>query len=174
MDLLKKLGSLLSCYEDIRRRIQLSYAAFSNIRQVWFKENRHLENKFMLYKSLVKPVLTYSFGAWGLTMIKAQEIDIVQTVERQLRIIIKTFKINNMKLYEQCKEEPITAISYVLQLPEETPAEKVMPYYFETPESTKKYQGKASTTLAVSVHEDLRYAVKNGTNHTCQTVHVNR
>ena len=107
MDLLKKLGSLLSCYEDIRRRIQLSYAAFSNIRQVWFKENRHLENKFMLYKSLVKPVLTYSFGAWGLTMIKAQEIDIVQTVERQLRIIIKNFKINNMKLYEQCKEEPI-------------------------------------------------------------------
>ena len=36
-----------------------------------------------------------------------------------------------------------------------------MTYYFEIPESTKKYQGKARTTLAVFIPEDLGNVVKN-------------
>ena len=54
----KKLGSLLGCYEDMKRRIQLSYAAFNTIKKIWYHRKIHINKKLQLYKSTVKPILS--------------------------------------------------------------------------------------------------------------------
>ena len=63
----RKLGSLLGDFEDAKRRIQLSYAAMSSVNKLWLKRNIGIKNKLKIYKTLVKPVLIYNCGTWGLT-----------------------------------------------------------------------------------------------------------
>ena len=105
----------------------------------------------ILYKSLVKPVLTYNFGTWGLAMKEAHERDVVH--RKQLRIIIKDFKINNRRLYKNCQEEPISQstkinkwklLGHVLRLPTCTPipTRKAMAYYFESPQIQRSAKEK--------------------------------
>lgn len=165
---MKKLGSLLGCYEDMTRRIQLSYAAFNSIKQVWLKQNIHWEKKLTIYKSIVKPVLTYNFGTWGLTKKEQNEIDVVH--RRQLRSIIKDKKIKNKKLYEKCKEEPISKtmkhtkwrlLGHIFRLPETTPAQQAMKYYFEIPKDAKKFPGNKRITLPTSIDQDIKTTLKN-------------
>ena len=57
---------LLGCYEDMKRRIQLSYAAFNTIKKIWYHRKIHISKKLQLYKSTVKPILLYNSGTWGL------------------------------------------------------------------------------------------------------------
>ena len=38
----KKLGSLLGCYKNIKRRIQLFYAAFNTIKKLWYHQKIHI------------------------------------------------------------------------------------------------------------------------------------
>ena len=87
-------------------------------------------------------------------------------------VIIIDLKINNGKLYKRCKEETVSLpmkinkwklLGHALRLTEDIPARKAIAYYFEIPGSTKIYQGKARTTLALSIREDLGNAVKNVT-----------
>ena len=73
------------------------------------------KKKLMLYESLVKPVLTYIFGTWGLRMKEAHEIDIVH--RKQFGIIIEDFKINNRKLHQSIKIYKSKLFGHVLQLP---------------------------------------------------------
>ena len=63
---MKKLQSLLGCYEDMKRRIQLSYAAFNTIKKLWYHRKIHINKKLHLYKSTVKPILLYNSGTWDL------------------------------------------------------------------------------------------------------------
>ena len=102
----KKLGSLLGCYKDMRRRIQLSYAAMNSINKIWKHSKIRKEKKLLLNKSIVKPVLTYNCGTWGLTKKEEKEIDVAH--RRQLRSILNDKKICNRKLYDICKEEPVS------------------------------------------------------------------
>lgn len=55
---------------EMLRSLELSYAAFSNIKNFWLKEIIHVEKKLMLYKSHMNAFLTYNFGTWGMTMKK--------------------------------------------------------------------------------------------------------
>ena len=52
--------------------------------------------------------------------------------------------------------------------PEDTPPGKAMGYYFEISESTKNCQGKTRMTIAISIQEDLRNGVKNGSTKSVQ------
>ena len=54
----EKLESLLECYEDMKRRIQLQYAAFNTIKKIWYHRKIHINKKLQLYKSTVKPILS--------------------------------------------------------------------------------------------------------------------
>ena len=54
----EKLESLLGCYEDMKRRIQLPYAAFNTIKKIWYHRKIHINKKLKLYKSTVKPILS--------------------------------------------------------------------------------------------------------------------
>ena len=99
----KKLGSLLGCYEDMKRRIQLSYAAFNTIKKIWYHRKIHINKKLQLYKSTVKPILLYNLGTWGLTKKEQNEIDV--TRRRQLRTVINNKKICSNKLYKNAKKK---------------------------------------------------------------------
>ena len=54
----EKLESLLGCYEDMKRRIQLPYAASNTIKKTWCHRKIHINKKLQLYKSTVKPILS--------------------------------------------------------------------------------------------------------------------
>ena len=99
----EKLGSLLGCYEDMKRRIQLPYAASNTIKKIWCHWKIHINKKLQLYKSTVKPILLYSPGTWGLTKKEQNEIDV--THRRQLRTLINNKKICNNKLYKNVKKK---------------------------------------------------------------------
>ena len=99
----EKLGSLLGCYEDMKRRIQLPYAAFNTIKKIWYHRKIHINKKLQLYKSTVKPILLYSPATWGLTKKEQNEIDV--THRRQLRTLINNKKICNNKLYKNVKKK---------------------------------------------------------------------
>lgn len=51
---------------------------------------------------------------------------------------------------------------------EDTPPGKAMRYYFEISESTKNCQGKTRMAIAISIQEDLRNGVKNGSTKSVQ------
>ena len=89
----KKLGSLLGCYEDMRRPIQLSANA---IKKTWYHWKIHINKKLQLYKSIVKAILLYNSGNWGLTKKEQNEIDV--TYRGQLRTLINNKKISNNKI----------------------------------------------------------------------------
>ena len=89
----------------MKRCIQLSYAAFNTIKKIWYHRKIHINKKLQLYKSTVKPILSYNSGTSGHTKKEQNEIDV--THHRQLRTLINNKKIYN-KLYEKCKEDEIS------------------------------------------------------------------
>ena len=57
----KKLGSLLGDTKDIQRRKQLSIASMNRLNHIWIRKDNVSEKlRLKLYKTLVKPVLTYN------------------------------------------------------------------------------------------------------------------
>ena len=95
----KKLGSLLGCYENMKRCIQLFYAVFNTIRKIWYQKFLSIKNYNYKYRSTVKPMLLNNSGTWGLTKKEQNQIDVIH--HRQLN----NKKIWNNKLYEKYKEE---------------------------------------------------------------------
>ena len=95
----KKLGSLLGCYENMKRCIQLFYAVFNTIRKIWYQKFLSIKNYNYIYRSTVKPMLLNNSGTWVLTKKEQNQIDVIH--HRQLN----NKKIWNNKLYEKYKEE---------------------------------------------------------------------
>ena len=95
----KKLESLLGCYENMKRCIQLFYAVFNTIRKIWYQKFLSIKNYNYIYRSTVKPMLLSNSGTWGLTKKEQNQIDVIH--HRQLN----NKKIWNNKLYEKYKEE---------------------------------------------------------------------
>ena len=69
------------------------------VKKIWYHRKIHINKKLQPYKSVVKPILLYNSGTWGLT--KKEQL-------RQLRTLINNKKICNNKLHEKCKEEEIS------------------------------------------------------------------
>ena len=102
----KKLGSLLGDYEDMNRREQISNFAMAGIKDIWRKCKKGKRKKVQIYKTLVKTVLTYNYGTWGLTKKATETLNCIH--RKQLRRLSKDlWKLNNKELYEQCEEREI-------------------------------------------------------------------
>ena len=70
----KKLGSLLGSSEDIMRRKQLSIAATRNLDNIWIRNTSiRKTTRIKLYKTLIKPILLYNCGTWGITKSEARK-----------------------------------------------------------------------------------------------------
>ena len=160
----KKLGSLLGDFEDMKRREQLSNNAMSSVKKIWTKARARVNKKVKLYKTLVKSVLTYNSGTWGLT--KAETNTLNRIHRKQLRRISPNFwKMKNDDLYQICNEREISrdiaearwrAFGHMLRLPLDTPCQKAMEWYFEVPPNGKKFRGHNRTTLPIVLHNDIK------------------
>ena len=161
----KKLGSLLGDIEDVCRRKQLSIAALNKLQSIWIRKEKIKQAlKIKLYKSLVKPVLVYNSGTWGLTRKEEEDLNAFhrQQLRRILNIKYPTI-ISNKQLYKQTGEEVLSLeilqsrwrlFGHVLRLSPETLAQKAMNYYFENSNS-KNFRGRPTTTLSNSLHNDI-------------------
>ena len=75
------------CY----RRKQLSMAALTKLKNVWIRKDKIKQvTKLKLYRSIVKPILTYNSGTWGPTKKEEDELDAFH--RKQLRRVLNVNK----------------------------------------------------------------------------------
>ena len=162
----KKVGSLIGDTEDIMRRKQLAIASMNNLFKIWIRQDHISEiRRLKLYQTLVKPVLTYNCGTWGLTKKDEEQLDSFH--RRQLRIIIRKkypHIISNKNLYKRCKESPLSTFilksrwklfGHILRLNKECPANKAMIFYFENI-NAKRFSGNPRITIVKTLNNDIK------------------
>ncbi|XP_057310663.1 uncharacterized protein LOC130648624 [Hydractinia symbiolongicarpus] len=167
----KKLGSKLGIHEDIANRKALSTAALQKISDVWIKKDKiSTQLKIRIYQTVVKSILLYNCGTWGLN--KNEEKNMNSFHRRQLRQVLNIkypVTIRNKKLYEISKTRPITLdiiqarwrlFGHVLRLQKDTPAQLAMNHYFEQSQ-VSKFKGRQRITLPISLNNDMRRAVES-------------
>ena len=148
----KKLGSLIGTSEDIKRRKQLVSAALNKMNHVWIRKDKIKENlRLKLYKSLIKPILTYNSGTWGPMKKEEDELDAFH--RQQIRKVMNVkypVKMRNSVVYEKSDKEVLSVevlksrwklFGRVLRLQNETPAQMLMNFYFEKSRTSKFRDG---------------------------------
>lgn len=166
----KKLGSLLGDSEDIMRRKQLSIVTQKDLQNVWIRKDKiKQKTRLKLYKTLVKPVLLYNAGTWGITKTEEKNFDAFH--RKQLRIVLGVkypVIMKNNTVYELSEETPISQqirlarwrlFGHCLRLNKDTPAYKAMKFYFQ-PSEEKGFRGRKRTTLPVKLDEDIKVTLK--------------
>ena len=163
----KKVGSLIGDEEDMERRKVLSTAAMNKMHAVWIRKDKITQKrKLHLYKTLVKPVLLYNCGTWGVTAAAEQRMDSFhrKQLKRVMNIKYPTI-ISNRKLYEITKEKPISEtmksarwnlLGHILRRDKEIPASKAMEAYFQNL-GQKGYRGRRRMTLPTVLNKDLEH-----------------
>ena len=153
-------------YFDIRRE-QLSIIAQASAKKLWMNKKVNIQTKLKIYKSIVKPVLTYNFATLALTKNESKELDCIH--RKQLRQVWNDKRIHNKQLYEKSREKPLSAemkearwrtFGHILRLPTSTPCQQSMNYYFECPPKAKKFRGRKRITLPVLLDNDIVEAAK--------------
>eukprot|EP00794_Sanderia_malayensis_P000926 gene926-233_t len=121
----------------------------AEVKKIWKKSKINNKRKLQLYKTLVKPVLTYNYGTWGLTKKETETLNCIH--RKQLRRISQGYRsLTNKQLYEECEERELSedmkdtrwrTFGPMLRLPLEAPCQQAMDWYFEIPDTAKKYRG---------------------------------
>ena len=104
----KKVGSLLGDTEDVNRRKILASAALNKKNKIW-KQKKYIKRntKIKIYRSMIKSVLTYNCGTWGLTKAEWNKLDAFH--RKQLKYILNITwptRISNEKLDEIFMKNP--------------------------------------------------------------------
>ena len=145
--------------EDVERRMQLATVQFRALEKLWSRASFiKLKTRLHTYNALVKSVLIYNAGTWGLRKETLDKIDIFH--RKHLRRIVGIRwpqRISNNDLYKLCNTETLSScitrlrwqlFGHVLRLDPYTPAQIAMDFYC-TKSSCKIKQGRAKTTLPV-------------------------
>ena len=105
----KKLGSLLGDKEDICRRKQLASIAMNKSKKIWKRKNLvSQERRIKLYNSIVKSILLYNSGTWGLTKNDEKKLNTFHRKQLKQVLGIKwPHRIRSITLYETTKTVPI-------------------------------------------------------------------
>ena len=163
----KKVGSLIGDEEDVARRKSLSIISMNKLTHVWIGRDKIRQSvKLLLYRALVKSILLYNCGTWGLTKHQEEALDCHH--RKQLRRLLGMkypTKIKNTKLYEICKESPLSItilqsrwklFGHILRRDRDIPAFKAMQFYFtKIDPSDKNFRGRERTTLPTTLANDL-------------------
>ena len=170
-----KLGSKLGDKEDIARRKQLARVKMVEMKKILKRKNVvRQEKKLKLYNALVKSVLTYNSGTWGLT--KEDERNLDSFHRQNLRQVIGVQypkKIGKRELYETTKTRNLSIditkarwkmFGHALRMNENTPARKAMKWYFQTAEGCKKFRGRKRATLVTTLNRDILRTQQHNTN----------
>ena len=132
------------------------------VKKLWKKSKASNKRKLQLDRTLIKTVLTYNFGTWGLTKKVTETFDCIH--RKQLKRISSNYRgLTNKQLYEECGERQISkdmkeirwrTFGHLLRLPQQT-CQQAMDWYFEIPDNAKKYRGDQRRTLPVILHYDI-------------------
>ena len=161
-----KLGSKLGDREDIQRRKELATIALAKNDTIWKKNWKvKLATRIQLYKTLVKSVLLYKCGTWGVS--KDDERKLNSFHRRQLRKVIGIqwlHNISNNKLYKITGTKPLLItiterrpklLGHILKLPVDCPARKAMRYYFEE-RTNKIFRERRRNTIVSTLNKSKR------------------
>ena len=161
-----KLGSKLGDREDIERRKGLATIALSNNVTIWKNKGKTKQKtRIRLYETMVKSILLYNCGTWGLS--KNDQNKLNSFHRKQLRRVVGIqwpHKITNKKLYDITETKPLSIeiterrwklLGHILRLPPECPARKAMRYFFEK-RTTEKYKGGKRTTIITTINNDIK------------------
>ena len=121
--------------------------------------------------------MLYNCATWALTKTEENKLDAFHRkhLRRVLGIHYPT-KISNKSLYKKCKETPISTqiletrwrlFGHILRRNPEIPANKAMTFYFSG--NTKRSRGRPTTTLPVTINNDLKKLHDNTLKLTSQT-----
>ena len=160
----KKVGSLIGDSEDIKRRKDLSTVAMNKLFNVWIRKDKiKMKTRVRLYKTLVRSVLLYNCGTWGVT--RAEEESLNAFHRKQLRRVLGIHyptRITNKSLYNKTNERPISdtmrearwsLFGHTLRRDPNIPANTAMKFYFE--QEARGYRGRPRTTLPLVLNKDL-------------------
>ena len=161
-----KLGSKLGDREDIQRRKELATIALAKNDTIWKKNWKvKLATRIQLYKTLVKSVLSYNCGTWGVS--KDDERKLNSFHRRQLRKVIGIqwlHNVSNNKLYKITGTKPLLItiterrpklLGHILKLPVDCPARKAMRYYFEE-RTNKIFRERRRNTIVSTLNKSKR------------------
>ena len=163
----KKVGSLLGDEEDMERRRSLAAAAMGKMNKIWIRKDKiSQKRKINLYRALVKSILLYNCGTWGVTKSEEEKMDAFH--RKQLRRVMDIkypTKISNKNLYSKTGEKPISdtmrtarwkLFGHILRRDNKIPANMAMELYFkEGIRGGKKFRGARRTTLPIVLNADL-------------------
>ena len=107
---IKKLCSLLGDKEDIKNRKRLANIAFTKPECIWLsRRNIFIQRRSKLYSMLIKSILLYNCGTWGMTIQDEQQLDSFHRKQlRQMLNIRWPHKIRNKKLFERTNLKPVS------------------------------------------------------------------
>ena len=144
---MKKLGSLLGDREDIARRKQLATVSLRKLDSLWIRRKVKVERRVKLYNTLVRSILLYNCGTWGMSTTDDNNIDSFHRQQlRQTLNIRYPNKIRSKHLYKTTKQHAISVditrarwklFGHTLRMDKETPARKAMKFYFEKLDAKK-------------------------------------
>ncbi len=161
----KKLGTLLGEQANLTKRKPLAEAVLNSNKFLWKKGSKSLSVKYRvyLYKQLVRSVLLYNCGTWGLNTTQLEQLESFD--RRLLRRVIGVFhpqKISREALYRQTQLQPLRYNLFharwnlfyrVLRMHADTPAMIWTRKYF-LDENLEKWRGPSST-LPMVLNRDL-------------------
>ena len=105
----KKLGSKLGLQEDLTNRKILATTSLQKLNNLWFEKTKISSAlKVKVYKAIVKSILLYNCGTWGMTKTDEESLNAFhrQQLRRVLNVVYPAV-IKNKKLYEMTNEKPI-------------------------------------------------------------------
>ena len=160
----KKVGSLLGDREDIARRKQLSTVSLRKLNSLWIRKKAKVERRVKLYNSLVRSILLYNCGTWGMSKSDEDKIDSFHRQHlRQILNIKYPNKIKSKHLYKTTRQHAISTditkarwklFGHTLRMHKDTPARKAMKFYFEQ-SGAKKFKGRKRTTIVNTLNRDI-------------------
>lgn len=127
-----KLGSKLGDREDMKNRRDIATGSMNKMEAI-LKQHRtvSIKKRLQLYSALVKSVLMYNYGTWGMS--KKDEKEMNSFHRRQLRKVLKVKYptiMRNKAVYEQTKTKPISVditqarwklFGHILRMKKDTP-----------------------------------------------------
>ena len=166
------LGALLGEEQDVTRRMQLAGLAFRRMYGLFAGVGASLELKIRVWNALVRPVLLYGCGTWGLTTSLTEKLCTLH--RRHLRILAGyrwPKHISNDALYKLTRTYPLSVdllqarlrlLGHCLRMPYDTPAQLALdvavkpslkgrrPPHGESQTRSQKQEGARRTTQACS------------------------
>ena len=156
---------MLGNSEDIKRRKQLSCAAFAKYKTILCTSQRPLKSRIRSFKCFVEPVFLYNCEIWSISYADSKKINSFQ--RNFLRQIVRTSKISNRRLYTVCDTDPwsttiqrrrLAWFGHLMRLPEQTSAKQA--YWEAQSKFTKKVAGGQHNTWLSIITKDFRLVGK--------------